>query len=93
MAPMATNVDPSLRRPTEAVRLLKTLIESEITLSGNSHYRAAVADLKRMADIAGKHRDLAETVDAYLADLRLRQARKTSLIKMMAGVQVPPRPV
>ncbi len=80
-------------RPTEAVRLLKTLIESEITLSGNSHYRAAVADLKRMVGIAGKHRGLAETVDAYLAELRLRQARKTSLIKMMAGVQVPPKPV
>jgi hypothetical protein len=46
-----------------------------------------------MVSIAGKHRDLAETVDAYLADLRLRHVRRTSLIKMMAGVKVPPKPV
>ena len=80
------------RAPPEAVQLLKRLIESELTRTGNSHYRAAVADLKRMVGIAGKHRGLAETVDAYLTDLRLRPARKTSLIKMMVGVQVPLKP-
>ena len=79
-------------RPTEAVRLLKTLIESGLTLSRNSHYRTAVADLKRMVTIADKHRSVAVIVDAYLADLRLRHVRKTSLIKMMAGVQVPSKP-
>ena len=79
-------------RPPEAVQLLKRLIESELTRSGNSHYRTATADLKRMVGIAGKHRGVAATVDAYLADLRQRHIRKTSLIKMMAGVQVPPVP-